>query len=129
MAFISKVFRTFDELISEKIIPLERQNSGSWWKGILVGFGLAILSLGTMALVSGSGLAVEVVRYLFVLVLGVSWGVLMLAIFLDGKYVAEHSDWQPALGLYLGVVLFFPVVGFFFALVYLYKRHSSLGVP
>ncbi|MDR9432164.1 MAG: hypothetical protein RI568_15895, partial [Natronomonas sp.] len=99
MAFIRKVFRAFDELLLGKIIPLERQNSGSWWKGILVGFGLAILSLGTMALVSGSGLAVEVVRYLLVLVLGVSWGVLMLAIFLDGKYVAEHSDWQPALGL------------------------------
>lgn len=129
MGFIRKTLADVDEKVVETVVELERQKSENWWKGIILGFTLFFLSLGVINFVPGGALPAAGVRYLFVLVLAASWGLLMMSLFLDGKYVTEHANWEPSIGLYVAVVLFFPVVGLLAGLIYLYKRHSYVGVP
>lgn len=129
MRTIRALLAKADEKLVRKITTLERQKSEHWWKGIVIGFVLFFIALGLSGVIPGVGILGASVRYLFVLVLGLAWGLLMLSLFLDAKYVTEYSNWKPTIGLYLGLILFFPIVAPIPGAVYLYKRHRAVGVP
>ncbi|MFC7173195.1 hypothetical protein ACFQL0_07120 [Haloplanus litoreus] len=118
-----------DERIVRTVVSLERQESEHWWKGIPAGIALFLLTFGIIGAVPGAGLLASGIRYLFVFVLALAWGLLLLSVFLDAKYVREHSEWEPTVGLYLAVLLFFPFAGPLAGGVYLYNRHRFVGTP
>ncbi|WP_251329816.1 hypothetical protein [Haloplanus pelagicus] len=129
MGTIRALLAKVDERIVRTIVSLERQESEHWWKGILVGLALFFVTFGVIGAVPGAGALASGVRYLFVFVLALAWGILLLSTFLDAKYVGEHSEWEPTVGLYLAVLLFFPFAGPVAGGVYLYNRHRFVGVP
>jgi hypothetical protein len=129
MGTIRALFAKADERIVRTIVSFERQESEHWWKGILAGLALFFLTFGVIGAIPSVGILASGIRYLFVFVLALAWGILLLSIFLDAKYVREYSEWEPALGLYLAVLLFFPFAGPLAGGVYLYNRHRFVGVP
>lgn len=129
MGTIQALLSKADDKLVRKIAALERQKSEHWWKGIVLGFMFFFLAFGLIAVIPGTGIAAGSVRYLFALMLGLAWGLLMFSLFLDAKYVTEYSDWEPTIGLYLLLILFFPVVAPLAGAVYLFKRHRVVGVP
>lgn len=129
MGTIRRTLQRIDARATHWMITMERRKSENWWKALPVGLLMALAALGVLGFVRGSGVFVSIGRYASVLLLAAAWGLLIASLFFDVKYVETHSDWRPSVALYIGVVLFLPIIGFVAVLAYLLQRHRHLGVP
>jgi len=100
----------------------ETDVSDGWWRGIAGCVGLWIVAL---ALTAASGEALSSVGGFLVFV---AWAGLPLSAYFDVQYVRANGEWDPDTVVWV-VVLSIWLVNVVAGAVYLYRRHTVLGVP
>jgi predicted RNA-binding Zn-ribbon protein involved in translation (DUF1610 family) len=101
---------------------VETTVSDSWWYGVAGGAALWVVLLGIV------GSAPPAAEAFLGLLLLVAWIGLPLAAYYDMQYVRSKTQWRPNTGLWvLGFLVWFLNVPL--AVVYLYRRHETLGTP
>lgn len=109
--------------------PSEPAVSQYWWLVLLIAplvhvIGITgVFDLGVALL---PNLFADVLGFLFVLLSFGLWLLQIVAVYYDRRYVTTVSDWSPSVVYYLVVV--FPI-GILIAIIYLYERHSHIGIP
>lgn len=97
--------------------------SDSWWYGVALCLGLwvVLLVVGSADIAPGGDAVAGL------LLLG-AWIGLPVSAYYDMKYVRHHSDWQPNSVLWvIGLLVW--LLNVVLGLVYLYRRHETLGKP
>lgn len=97
--------------------------SGSWWYGILAGVVLWIF-IFVVASFAPSG----PFETLLGLVALIAWVVLPVSVFFDAKYVRANSQWDPSSAIYV-IAMFIWIINIIAGIVYIYRRHETLGEP
>lgn len=97
--------------------------SPNWWYGVAGATTLWVILIVVVSLNP---------RQTYDTVLGflvlVAWIGLPLTAYFDMRYVRHHSDWQPNTAIWLiGLLIWF--VNILFGIVYLIRRHETLGNP
>ncbi|WP_280535403.1 zinc ribbon domain-containing protein [Halopenitus sp. POP-27] len=95
--------------------------SDTWWYGVAGATALWVLLL----IASGAGGNLGAIGGLLLLV---AWIGLPVSAYFDIQYVSANSDWDPNAVLWvIGLAIWF--VGIVAGVVYLYRRHETLGTP
>lgn len=97
--------------------------SENWWYAVAFGVATWVLYILIASVVS-DGLLFGLGAFLAL----VGWIAMPVAIYFDAKYVRANARWNPNTALYVvgAIVLLANVVT---GLVYLYRRHETLGEP
>lgn len=90
--------------------------SGNWYYVLIVGMVLRVFT----GMYNGTGLLMEISVL-------AAWVFPPVGFFLDSKYVRANSLWHPGIGWTLAGLI--PFVTLIAGVVYLYRRHTFLGVP
>lgn len=98
--------------------------SDSWWYGILGGGILWILVFAGISFVPEGG----PLSAFFGLLAIIAWAIMPVAVYYDSKYVRANSKWNPSTAIWI-IGMFLWVVNIIAGIVYLYRRHETLGTP
>lgn len=98
--------------------------SESWWYGILGGGILWIVVLAGVSAVPEGG----PVSAFFGLLALIAWAIMPIAVYFDTKYVRANSKWNPSTAIWI-IGMFLWLVNIIAGIVYLYRRHETIGTP
>lgn len=97
--------------------------SDSWWYGILAGVVLWIVLLAVASSVPSGPF-----EALLGFVALIAWGIMPVSVYFDAKYVRANSQWNPSSAIYIVAMLVW-VINIIAGIVYIYRRHETLGEP
>ena len=97
--------------------------SESWYWGIVAGVVLWIVGLAMFSMEPSS--TIEDIAGVSILV---AWIIMPIAIYFDMQYVRANSKWNPNTVLWIiGMIFWF--INIVAGVVYLYRRHETVGTP
>lgn len=98
--------------------------SDTWYYGVGIGVATWVFVVGIAATGVESGVVDTIMGFLVLL----GWPLIPIAIYYDSKYVQANSDWNPNTAIWcLASAIWF--VNILVGLLYLYRRHETVGVP
>lgn len=98
--------------------------SDSWWYGVLGGAILwLIVLIGVSSVPEGGPLS-----GFFGLLALIAWAIMPLGVYYDMKYVRANSKWNPNTVVWIVGMLIW-IVNIVAGVVYLYRRHETVGEP
>lgn len=102
----------------------ETNVSENWWYGVLAGGALWILIFVGISFVPEGGPLSAIFGFLAL----IAWAIMPVAVYYDSKYVRANSKWNPSSGLWIVGMLIW-LVNIIAGIVYLYRRHETIGTP